>query len=193
VIEQVTAKTYEQAVQELLFGPAGATTFAIGGNSIEEALPNEARYYGALLGSANPYNAAVRRADSAGGWVGTPTDLLRVMVRIDGRPNPTDLITAASFQGMTTPSTACGSGPCNYARSWGIGGPTGTSTGFDWFHNGALSGTRSLVYNRADGISWAVVINDTSAGAPYLADGPMTNMMNSVLAAAGTLHNADLF
>lgn len=192
IVEEVTHQTYEQAAQQLLFTPAGASSFAIGGDSSAAALPNEARYYNALFGPS-PYAAGVRRADAAGGWVGTPTDLLRLMVRIDGRTNPNDLISATTFQSMTTLSPTCSTGACNYAKGWGIEGPTGTSSGFDWTHNGGLPGTRSLVRNRADGISWAVVINDTSGGAPYLADGAMVDMMNSVIGAAGTLPNVDLF
>lgn len=75
VIEARTGKTYENYVRDTILKPAGATGMVIGGDKEADRKPNEVKYYGSgAYSSVKP-----QRFDSHGGWIATPTDLLRFM------------------------------------------------------------------------------------------------------------------
>jgi CubicO group peptidase (beta-lactamase class C family) len=75
VIEARTGKTYENYVRDTILKPAGATGMVIGGDKEADRKPNEVKYYGGgAYSSVKP-----QRFDSHGGWIATPTDLLRFM------------------------------------------------------------------------------------------------------------------
>ena len=105
-----------------------------------------------------PYHLPVRRMDSHGGWIGSPNDLLRILLRVDGFADPADILSAATVAGMTTPSAA---NP-GYASGWAV-----NSSGTRW-HNGTLAGTQSIMVRVANQHEWAAVCN---AGRPSTALG----------------------
>lgn len=75
VIEARTGKGYEAYVRDTILKPAGATGMVIGGDKEADRKPNEVKYYGTgAYSSVKP-----QRFDSHGGWIATPTDLLRFM------------------------------------------------------------------------------------------------------------------
>lgn len=153
IIERVTGKTYEQAVRDEILTPAGANSFAIGGNTLLQRLAGEAVYY--EDGTTRPYGMNVTRMDSHGGWVGTPIDLLRFGVRVDRQPSPADLLSPATIDTMTAPSAVCVTQGCFYARGWGVNSIP------NYWHDGALPGERSIFVRTATGMVWAAVVNET--------------------------------
>jgi hypothetical protein len=63
--------------------PCGITDMQIACNTMAEKAMKEVKYYSQIPGQ-DPYNLNVTRMDSHGGWIATPTDLLRFFVNIDG-------------------------------------------------------------------------------------------------------------
>jgi CubicO group peptidase (beta-lactamase class C family) len=156
VIEAMTGQTYENAVRDLILAPSGVTQMTIAGNTAAERQYPEAMYSGVDLQA--PYELPVRRMDAHGGWIGTPSELLQFVMRVDGSASPVDILQAATVTAMTTPSVA---NP-GYARGWAV-----NSVGTRW-HNGALAGTQSILVRTADQHEWAAVCNTGNPGNPQL-------------------------
>jgi CubicO group peptidase (beta-lactamase class C family) len=156
VIERVTKKTYESAVQELILKPSGVHGMAIGGNSIQERLTDEVIYYGQKEDAYSPA-MDVRRMDAHGGWVATPIDLVRFILRIDGFPNPSDLLESASLKTMTRPSIA----NAGYAKGWSV------NKASNWWYMGSFNGGSSIIVRTSDRFAWAVTVNSRSKDKTY--------------------------
>ena len=135
IIEAATGQTYENYVQSTVLARCGISSMQIAGDSLVERAVDEVVYDGSNSTIGDPYGIPVRRMDAHGGWIATPTDLLRFMVRMDDFPNPADIVTAASLGAM------------------GWGGAV------DWGHTGQLGGTEAVISRRNDGICYAVIGN----------------------------------
>jgi CubicO group peptidase (beta-lactamase class C family) len=149
VIEEITGQTYEEYARQSVLLPCGVQGMFIAGDTEPERRPGEVTYYG--LDGDDPYGIKVRRMDAPGGWVATPTDLLRFAVRVDRLPAPPDILPAPWITTMTTPSGLPGSD--GFAKGWEVGSD-GT-----WSHSGFLAGTASLLVRTADGYCWAALAN----------------------------------
>ncbi len=153
VIEQVTGQTYEQYVRQHILAPCGVENMFIAGNTAMERRPEEVTYYG--LDGLDPYSLPVRRMDAHGGWLATPTDLLRLAVRVDGFPAPPDILPGRQIAHMTYPTGLPGSN--GYARGWYVNSNgTWLQT---WYHPGNLDGTASILVRTKDGYCWTAVTN----------------------------------
>jgi CubicO group peptidase (beta-lactamase class C family) len=148
IIEAATGQTYESYLQSNTLAMCGITDMQIAGDSLAERAANEVVYDGTNSTIGNPYGIPVNRMDSHGGWIATATDLLRFMVRMDAGANPADIVSAASLTGMTTGTTA----NAGYGRGWALNGS-------NWFHNGRLGGTESIMVRHDTGICYAVIAN----------------------------------
>lgn len=129
VIEKVTGTSYETYIKEMV-APMGISTLEIAGNTWEERLPGEVKYYQAGF---NPYSMNVARMDAHGGWVATATDLARFMVRIDRNMHVPDIV-SSSLQAMY------------FGDSF-------------WVHTGSLPGTSSLLVRLDNTFSFVVLAN----------------------------------
>ena len=77
VIEAKSGKGYEAYVLDKILKPAGAGGMRIGGDTLADRKPMEVKYYdgkGGQYSSVKP-----QRFDSHGGWIATPTELLRFL------------------------------------------------------------------------------------------------------------------
>jgi CubicO group peptidase (beta-lactamase class C family) len=75
VIEARSDKSYETYVRDTILRPAGAGGMVIGGDRLADRKPMEVKYYGnGAYSSVKP-----QRFDSHGGWIATPTELLRFL------------------------------------------------------------------------------------------------------------------
>ena len=90
--------------------------------------------------------------DAHGGWIATPIDLLRLMVRADGFAAKTDILFA------------------NTEATMFAGAPANPGYGLGWIvdsayrgHNGAMNGTIGFLVRRNDGFSFAVLCNTRPA------------------------------
>ncbi|MHA6794354.1 serine hydrolase [Pseudonocardia bannensis] len=150
VIEAVTGRSYADVVRDEVLGPAQATSMTIAGDTAAERHPSEAMYTG--LGTEAPYRLRVRRMDAHGGWLGTPGDVIRFALRVDGFPQPPDLLAPATVAAMAAPCTV---NP-DYARGWAL-----TSAGTRE-HDGLLPGTYAVLVRTADQHEWAAACNTGS-------------------------------
>jgi len=122
----------------------GINDMAIAGNTRQLRAPNEVTYVGQ---DDDPYGMNVARMDSHGGWLATASDLVRFAVAVDGTYAP-PILRSNSVEVMTKPS------PVNagYAKGWSI-------TGRNWWHNGSLPGTSSIMVRTPGGLCWAGLAN----------------------------------
>ncbi len=162
VIEKVSGMPYEDYVKSLLI-PLGAKEMQIGRGLYEHKSSNEVKYYdlpGASLTKTVygygedvpwPYGGFnIEAMDSHGGWIASPTDLLRFLVAVDGEDTKPDILSNSSIQMMTTPSGVEGS---RYALGWDVNSVP------NWWHIGSLPGTSSILVRTSRGLYWAVVFN----------------------------------
>lgn len=153
VIEKVTGDSYEGYVKSAILQPAGITQMTISANRLQDRKPHEVVYYG--QNNENPYGPNVSRMDAHGGWIASATDLVRLLVRVDGFSSPSDLLSTQTISLMTTGS---GVNP-GYANGWSI-----NSAG-NWWHTGSMPGTTSLFVRTSGGYCWAISCN-TRINAP---------------------------
>jgi CubicO group peptidase (beta-lactamase class C family) len=170
IIEQVTAKTYEQASKELILNRAGISQMQIAGNRVNQKLPNEVIYYADP--GENPYGMNVSRMDSHGGWLATPTDLVKFVSSVDGLRPSSNILKMSNIAAMTKPSSV----NSTYASGWQV------NSAPNWWHNGSLPGTSSLVVRTASGMCWAACANARTKDALGLLDDMMWSMARSVSA-----------
>ena len=164
VIEKVSGKSYEEYVKEHILVPAGVFDMHIAENQYTERYPNEVRYYGPS--NEEPVEAYdgsrkmmprwyggnnIKALYGAGGWVASPSELLKLIAAIDGRSGIEDILSKKSIDYMTRsdPSTL----PIGWAKC--------TASG-DWTRSGTLSGTSALVKYSPSGYSWVFITNTSS-------------------------------
>ncbi|HTB45810.1 MAG TPA: serine hydrolase domain-containing protein [Acetobacteraceae bacterium] len=147
VIEHLTGQRYDDFVRQDVLRHCDVTGMAIGGNTLAERQPMEVRYDGQR--GEQPYAWNVARTDSYGGWVARPTDLVNFALRVDGFPEPPDILQPATIRTMTTPSVASPS----YARGWWVNGFG------DYWHTGSMPGSATIVTRTHDGFCWAAFAN----------------------------------
>ncbi len=147
IIEKVTHKSYDAYVKEVVLAPSGVTDMAIAGNSPGARLPREVTYY-----PSSAYDNNVTRFDSHGGWVASPVDLARYVVRVDGLATKPDIMSTTSHSSMLTythvPDVNSGNDP-NYGFGWGA---------TQW-HNGDIIGTVAFLEVLPGGYTYAVIAN----------------------------------
>jgi CubicO group peptidase (beta-lactamase class C family) len=149
VIEARSGMPYAEYVRRAVLTPCGISDMHIAGNTLADRRPNEVHYYPDVPGAYDPYALLVDRMDAHGGWIASPTDLVRFLVRVDGFPNPPDILSHASILTMVTPTTArrpltpLGFIRANYAKGWGVHSTVAAGRGNYW-HEGHLAGTAAF-------------------------------------------------
>ncbi len=147
VIEAVTHQPYAAHVRSRILSRCGVTDMTIAGNTLADRAPREVRYYG--QGDENPYGMNVRRMDAHGGWLATPTDLVNFAMHVDGFKTTTNILTPRTIQTMVE-STVANAG---YAKGWSV------NPQHNWWHNGSLPGTATLMVRTQSGFCWAALTN----------------------------------
>ena len=89
------------------------------------------------------------RLDSAGGWLATPTDIVRFAMHVDGFPADPNILKPETIAVMTTGTPA---NP-HYAKGWEVN-QHGT-----WWHIGDLQGCSSVLVRASTGYCWATLMN----------------------------------
>jgi CubicO group peptidase (beta-lactamase class C family) len=168
VIEKISGKSYSEFVEQEVFARCGIDDMRIGGNTLLDTAPGEVVYYG--QGGESPYDMNVRRMDSHGGWIGTPTDLVQFVMHVDGFSYSPDILEQSTIETMTTPTSA---NP-NYAKGWFVNGFG------NWWHTGSLPGLRSVMMRTSTGLCWAGFTNTRTGGIALALDQMMWDMAESV-------------
>ena len=153
IIEQVTGQPYESYVQANILVPCGITTMQIAKNKESQRAPNEVVYFGQY--SEDPYKINITRMDSHGGWIASSTQLVQFLNHVAGAPNIPALLKPATIKLMTTPAPAYPAGDARYARGWMV---RDNGAG-NWWHNGSLPGTTSIMVRTPTGFCWAALAN----------------------------------
>jgi CubicO group peptidase (beta-lactamase class C family) len=146
VIEKLTGQHYAEHVRTEVLGRCGITDMTIAGNTRDQRQPGEVAYYSR---GESPYDMNVRRMDSHGGWIATPTDLVQFLMHVDGYARPANILRPHSIQMMTTaPSYSP-----DYAKGFCI------NKSDNWWHNGSLPGTSTIAVRTHGGFCWAAFTN----------------------------------
>jgi CubicO group peptidase (beta-lactamase class C family) len=148
VIEVVTGKSYAQAAMDLILGGTGGNTMRIGGSRSDELADDEVAYL--PTDGRSPYVMNVPRMDSHGGWIGTPQQLVRFAMAVDGDRTIPDVIGQPSVSTMRRPS-AVNSG---YGRGWAV-----SPKHANRWHTGALPGLSSQLVLVPGGRAFAACAN----------------------------------
>jgi CubicO group peptidase (beta-lactamase class C family) len=192
VIEAASGETYEQYVQNHLLAPLGIYEMRLAKNRPEDRFENEVRYYDLSPNNVRPsiygtgevvpttYSFNVEALGAAGGWVATPTDLLRLLVAIDGMSSVPDILSNESLLAMIEPPTG---------RPYGW---RGASVGGTWWRTGTLAGTSALMKRFDNGISWVVLTNTSNRRSNYF-NGRFSYLLQNELARLDEWPSHDLF
>jgi D-alanyl-D-alanine carboxypeptidase len=147
VIERISGKPYGDYVQQRVLLPLGITDMQLGK---KRAAASEVHYYG--QGRDDPYAVPVELHDANGGWIATPSDLVRFALGVfsaDDKAGAPALLKEETLRGMTR-GTAANS---NYACGWSVS-PERNCT-----HSGGFDGSAGFLAHRHDGLAWAVLVN----------------------------------
>jgi N-acyl-D-amino-acid deacylase len=176
VIERVSGIRYEDYVRARVLVPVGANRTQQGKSRMKDALPEEVKYYRPGQGLNWPMVPSVFPGEgivplnyggyhleagaASGAWVSSTIDLLRFVVKVDGRASPPDILTASLIAEMTSNgATLCSDGSCYYAGGWVV---RPVQNGATWSHGGDLPGTKAIVVRSYYNVSWVALFN-TSA------------------------------
>ena len=153
VIEQITGRPYDAYVKANILAPCGISTMQIATNKESQRAPDEVVYYGQY--SEDPYKLNVTRMDSHGGWIASSTELVQFLNHVAGAPGIPALLKPDTIQMMTTPAPAYPAGDARYARGWMV---RNNGAG-NWWHNGSLPGTTTIMVRTPTGFCWAALCN----------------------------------
>jgi CubicO group peptidase (beta-lactamase class C family) len=166
ILEKISGQRYEQFVGANILAKCGIRSMRLAGNRLAERTRNEVVYY-AQKGE-DPYGMNVRRMDSHGGWLATPTEIVKFATHVDGLNTSANILSQHTIKLMTT-GTVVNPG---YASGWLVNGVP------NWWHDGNLPGSVSLVVRTASGLCWAAFANTRSRGMDL--DGLMWRMAKAV-------------
>ena len=185
VIEKVTGKSYEAAVQERVLCPAGARRTRIGKTFRQGRFEDEVLYYSTTEDSpcksifpnadktpseekTSPYcTFYLKPMDSHGGWISSTIDLLRFVNSVDGRREPA-LLKPETAKLMIHDTLKKPDGTrSNYALGWGV---RKNGDQLVWSHSGSLPGTATMLLTMEDGRSCAVLFNRRDNSGDFFGD-----------------------
>ena len=173
VIEKITGQQYEEYVKSTVLAPMGISRMAIGASLLSGRLDGEVKYYEEAGNTTSvfpgggsvpwPYGGFYLEAmDSHGAWVSSTVDLLRFLVHIDPRTAPTPFLSTASTEAMLArpPAPLWQGSAYWYGMGWLVR-PSGDDA--NWWHDGSLPGTTTLLVRAYNGLDWVALFNARSS------------------------------
>ena len=169
LIEQASGQQYDAYVADAVLRPMGITRMRLGRSLLRDRAPGEVRYYdgGGLAPSVFPGGGQVawpyggfnlEAMDAHGGWIASAVDLARFITAVDGMTTRPDVLRPETIELMTSRPPAVWDGSAfYYAAGWLVRPQQG-----NWWHNGSLPGTSSLIVRTGNGLAWAVLFNARS-------------------------------
>jgi len=168
VIEKISGQPYAEFVQQAVLAKCGITDMRLGGNTFAQRASGEVVYYGQKGSGTNPYDMNITRMDSHGGWIATPSDLVRFAIHVDGFKTTPNILRSDTLKMMTTATTA----NSHYACGWCVNGIP------NWWHTGSLPGTLTILVRTGSGLCWAAFTNTRAEGLDL--DAMMWQMVKAV-------------
>ena len=146
LLEEVTGRPYESVILERVLRPLGIDDMRMAGTY--DVRPGEVAH------PTTPGRTFMEALGGAGAWVGTPTDLVRIVDGLDRTRPGWHPLSASSVDQMQVPQPGV---PYAGGHWYGLGlrvWADGT-----WGHTGTVENARSMVLRRPDGITWAVTVS----------------------------------
>lgn len=147
VIEKIVGQSYADFVRDSVLRRCGINDMTIGGDTLDERRSGEVRYYG--QNGEDPYWTKVTRMDSCGGWIASPTDIVKFTMHVSGFAKPDNILRPETITTMTTASAQ----NANYARGWQV------NEAKTWWHEGSLPGSNAIMVRTNAGFCWAAGAN----------------------------------
>lgn len=162
IIQVSTGMPYEDYVVLNVLKPLGIHDMHLGRSLYHEKFPNEVHYYepagSAMCLAFNGSGEMVPKSyggnhleilSSAGGWVASAPELVRLISAIDGFEELPDILSDSTILHMTDP----------YQAGSGLFGWRGTDKHGSWWRTGTLSGSLAFVMRLDNGLNWVVLLN----------------------------------
>jgi CubicO group peptidase (beta-lactamase class C family) len=212
MLQRVTGTDFATWVQNNVLGPAGVTDLVPGYET--SVLDREVSYYdsGIVKSVWDPLGVAptvpapygdyyLEGSPASGGYVGSPVDLLRYQVSIDGRNGQPALLTPTSIseltanpavQGYTIDATGTIVATPTDPNAWYGFGWSVNNVG-NWWHTGLLAGTLTEQIHANNGFGFAAFYNSSSNALSAGMDGKFWEAFNGAGAENGDWLSVDLF
>jgi N-acyl-D-amino-acid deacylase len=206
IIEKVTGVPYERYVKEKVLSPLGIQRMRLGQS--RETAPSEVKYHTpdnsttkSVFDNATvpwPYGGFCLEAmDAHGGWLASAVDLARFASGLDD-PSACPILRSSTLAAMyERPAAPVGrdeNGKLTssyYSCGWMVR-PVGSRGKANYWHNGSLPGTNTLLVRRSDGLSWAVLFNQRNDD-KKLPDSAIDPAMHRAADAVAEWPKTDLF
>ena len=168
VLEKLGGRPYAELVQQRILDRCEIQGMRLAGNTRAERVAREVTYY--AQDGGDPYGMNVRRMDSHGGWIASARDLVRFAMHVDGFATTPNILSASAVKTMTTATAANAS----YASGWSVNKVP------NWWHEGSLPGTMSILVRTASGLCWAALTNTRVKGMDSAIDDLMWKIVKAV-------------
>ncbi|MBI9060622.1 MAG: beta-lactamase family protein [Marinilabiliaceae bacterium] len=172
VVEKISHMSYEDYIQTHVLYPLGIFDMQVGGSYLYERAALEVKYYEPeetfFVDDHNGSGEQVLRSyggndmhtlGAAGGWIASSTDLMKLMLALDGFSSVPDILSESSINRMVEPLIP-GYSPLGWRHIKKDG----------WYRTGTLAGTSALMVRHDNGISYVVLVNTGSWKGPQLAN-----------------------
>jgi len=210
VIEKVSGLGYEEYVRRAVLGLMGIRQMRLGKTLLKDRAPGEVKYHtptdqaGVCVFVSDPGKVpapygtfCLEAMDSHGGWLVSAVDLARFAAAMDA-PDAKNLLKPETRQWLyEPPPPPVSRNPDGsladhyYAAGWSVR-PMRNSGRANYWHNGSLPGTFSLLVRRHDGLSWAALFNQRSDDSK-LPDGALDSALHRAADAVADWPDHDLF
>lgn len=182
IIERKSGTSYESYIRKNILYPAGCFDMHLGKNRYADKLYNEVKYYdqsdAELIPSCDGSGQFVPRCDGgnnieglygAGGWVASPSELLRFLGSINKSEQIINTILSEEtidYMTYDNPKTL----PIGWMH---------TKNNGEWMRTGTLAGSSIMMKQESNGYAWVFVTNTSSwKGSRF------TNTINSMVSRA---------
>jgi CubicO group peptidase (beta-lactamase class C family) len=194
VIEKASGMPYEEYCKKYVLEPIGIFDMSLAHNLSSQKAPFEVSYYepsdvrlkpsvygtGELVEPSYGGND-IEALGSAGAWIATAPDLLRLMLTIDGFTSKQDILSEQSIRFMT--DTENGFAPVGWK---------GTKINGDWWRTGSFPGSAGMMKRESDSTEWVVLFNSSAWNGPEIYS-YINSMMFRVLSQTKQWPENDLF
>jgi N-acyl-D-amino-acid deacylase len=209
IIEKVSGTSYFDFVRDTVLHPMRITGMRLGASLEPDRAGNEVRYYtpenrrgpsvfpNSPETVPEPYGTFCLEAmDAHGGWLASAIDLARFAATLDA-PAENACLKAETLKMLYEPPESPVSrrpdgslAAVYYACGWNVL-PKGNGKANYW-HNGSLPGTFTLLVRRFDGLSWVALFNQRSENSK-LPDSAIDGALHRAADSVAEWPDADLF
>jgi N-acyl-D-amino-acid deacylase len=129
--------------------------------------------------------------DAHGAWISSTIDLLRFLTAVDGLESRKDILKPESIKQMIArpaDNPAWANTAYWYADGWLVR-PSGGDA--NWWHNGSLPGTSTLMVRAYNGVAWVALFNARAKDSGF--DGALDQGMWTALKGVTAWPSHDLF